>query len=213
MHLKTISRCAKLRNGHIQKFNPERHALSLLTRFQDGMWPTDLLKSLNLISISLRRGIITATSIGQFTLNTTEGETTCSRFLAPNLKDLRVSHSGASFSTGGDEVELSTWDLEASLAATSIDDNPAEPQPPSKKRKKDDPLQAGETWRAKNVSCSVLPLSLAQYSYPISRLIPGTVRQSQPTSPRTHHIPLLRRQWNCATRSGDRDKLWNHSSI
>ena len=175
MHLKTINCCAKLRNGRTQKFNPGRHALSLLTRFQDGMWPTDLLKSLNLIDISLRRGIITATSIGQFTLNTTEGEATSSRFLAPNLKDLRVSHSGASFATGGDEVELSTWDLEASLAAASIDDNAAEPQPPSKKRKKDDPLQAGETWRAKNVSCSTHSFSLARHSYAMSCWILGTL--------------------------------------
>jgi ribosome biogenesis protein NSA1 len=63
------------------------------------------------------------------------------------LCEWRLAPDKSTFSYGGDEVELSVWDLETAFA-------PKQPQPESpssKKRKRASELLPGELWRAKNV--------------------------------------------------------------
>ena len=62
------------------------------------------------------------------------------------LCEWRTAPDGKTFSYGGDEVELSVWDLEAAFA-------PKQPvlQPEgTKKRRRGNDLLPGELWRAKN---------------------------------------------------------------
>jgi ribosome biogenesis protein NSA1 len=63
------------------------------------------------------------------------------------LCEWRLAPDKSTFSYGGDEVELSVWDLEMAFG-------PKQPQPESpssKKRKRASDLLPGELWRAKNV--------------------------------------------------------------
>ncbi len=62
------------------------------------------------------------------------------------LCEWRLAPDCKTFSYGGDEVELSVWDLESAFAPKQPG-----PQPEStKKRKRCDDLLPGELWRAKN---------------------------------------------------------------
>jgi ribosome biogenesis protein NSA1 len=67
------------------------------------------------------------------------------------LCEWRAAPDGKTFSYGGDEVELSVWDLEAAFA-------PKQPAPEdTKKRKRGNDLLPGELWRAKNARRDDLP--------------------------------------------------------
>ncbi|EJD53025.1 hypothetical protein AURDEDRAFT_142097 [Auricularia subglabra TFB-10046 SS5] len=73
--------------------------------------------------------------------------------LSAKLRDLRLSPDTKSFASGGEEVELSVWDLERSFTAED-----APPRSALKKRKQDELLHPAETWRAKNVPYDSLNL-------------------------------------------------------
>jgi ribosome biogenesis protein NSA1 len=70
------------------------------------------------------------------------------------LCEWRLAPDNTTFSYGGDEVELSVWDLETAFAPKQQAPSPPPPQPESsssKKRKRGSELLPGELWRAKNV--------------------------------------------------------------
>ena len=70
------------------------------------------------------------------------------------LCEWRAAPDGKTFSYGGDEVELSVWDLEAAFAPKQ----PApSPEGTTKKRKRGNDLLPGELWRAKNARHNVPP--------------------------------------------------------
>lgn len=64
------------------------------------------------------------------------------------LCEWRTAPDGKTFCYGGDEVELSVWDLES--AFTSKQKQPAPQSEDTKKRKRGNDLLPGEIWRAKN---------------------------------------------------------------
>lgn len=75
------------------------------------------------------------------------------------LKDWKLSPDGRTFAYGGDEVELSLWDVERAFTSP-----PPVPNPDTsdgngvKKRKRTDELLPAELWRAKNVPNDELAL-------------------------------------------------------
>ncbi|TRM55849.1 hypothetical protein BD626DRAFT_415277 [Schizophyllum amplum] len=75
--------------------------------------------------------------------------------LPARLCDWKLSSGGDAFAYGGEEVELSVWNLEQAFAS-----RPPESATPSaaKKRKRNDVLLPGELWRAKNVANDKLGL-------------------------------------------------------
>ncbi|KAH9079632.1 hypothetical protein EDB83DRAFT_2343733 [Lactarius deliciosus] len=94
------------------------------------------------------------------------------------LCEWRPAPDGKGFSYGGDEVELSIWDLEAAFAPKQ----PA-PQPEgTKKRKRGNDLLPGELWRAKNVANDSLSLRQPVHNTCLSylstpqQLVAGTQR-------------------------------------
>ncbi|KAI9446233.1 hypothetical protein H4582DRAFT_2107980 [Lactarius indigo] len=99
-------------------------------------------------------------------------------FLPMRLCEWRLAPDGKTFSYGGDEVELSVWDLEAAFA-------PKQPTPQpegTKKRKRGNDLLPGELWRAKNVANDSLSLRQPVHNTCISylstpqHLVAGTQR-------------------------------------
>lgn len=83
--------------------------------------------------------------------------------LPSRLFDWRLSADGSSFAYGGDEVELSIWDIERTFQPRSIT-NGQEKSGSSKKRKRNDDLFPAELWRARNVG-EVLFQRLAMLTY------------------------------------------------
>jgi ribosome biogenesis protein NSA1 len=79
------------------------------------------------------------------------------------LCDWRLSPDGSSFAYGGNEVELSLWNTELALSASSISANDTLMASSSKKRKRD-ALLPGETWRARNVPNDALSLRVPVYN-------------------------------------------------
>ena len=68
------------------------------------------------------------------------------------LCEWRLAPDKNTFSYGGDEVELSVWDLETAFAPKQQPPQPQPESPSSKKRKRSTAeLLPGELWRAKNV--------------------------------------------------------------
>ncbi len=68
------------------------------------------------------------------------------------LCEWRLAHDKSTFSYGGDEVELSVWDLETAFSPKQQEPPRSQPESPgSKKRKRGSELLPGELWRAKNV--------------------------------------------------------------
>jgi ribosome biogenesis protein NSA1 len=65
--------------------------------------------------------------------------------LPMRLCEWRLAPERKTFAYGGDEVELSVWDLEAAFTTLS-----SHPEASSKKRKRGNDLLPGELWRAKN---------------------------------------------------------------
>lgn len=100
--------------------------------------------------------------------------------LPMRLCEWRPAPDGKMFSYGGDEVELSVWDLEAAFAPKQ---QPA-PQPEGikKKRKRGNDLLPGELWRAKNVANDSLSLRQPVHNTCLSylstpqQLVTGTQR-------------------------------------
>jgi ribosome biogenesis protein NSA1 len=85
-------------------------------------------------------GALRLTSLGE---HDAESQTAV---LPMRLCEWRTAPDGKTFSYGGDEVELSVWDLEAAFA-------PKQPVPQpegTKKRRRGNDLLPGELWRAKN---------------------------------------------------------------
>jgi len=65
------------------------------------------------------------------------------------LFDWKISPDATTFAYGGDEVELSVWNMETAFQVRSDDLNRSAAA--SKKRKRNNELFPGEIWRAKNV--------------------------------------------------------------
>ncbi|KAH9180761.1 hypothetical protein EDB89DRAFT_2122170 [Lactarius sanguifluus] len=98
--------------------------------------------------------------------------------LPMRLCEWRPAPDGKAFSYGGDEVELSIWDLEAAFAPKQ-----RAPQPEgTKKRKRGNDLLPGELWRAKNVANDSLSLRQPVHNTCLSylstpqQLVAGTQR-------------------------------------
>ncbi|KAI0283108.1 hypothetical protein BGY98DRAFT_953075 [Russula aff. rugulosa BPL654] len=94
--------------------------------------------------------------------------------LPMRLCEWRLAPDKSTFSYGGDEVELSVWDLETAFAPKQ--QQPPQPQPES-------PLLPGELWRAKNVANDSLSLRqpvhntcLTYVSTTSQQLLAGTQR-------------------------------------
>ena len=103
------------------------------------------------------------------------------------LCEWRTAPDGKTFSYGGDEVELSVWDLEAAFAPKK---QPPHHQPEdTKKRKRTNDLLPGELWRAKNARPDD-SLSLPTRAHP-PPLAVGRERRSEPAATRTQHEPQL----------------------
>jgi ribosome biogenesis protein NSA1 len=68
--------------------------------------------------------------------------------LPMRLCEWRTAPDGNTFSYGGDEVELSLWDLESAFAPKQKQSPPQSEG--TKKRKRANDLLPGEIWRAKN---------------------------------------------------------------
>ena len=100
-------------------------------------------------SLTFPSGVYSCTSNGALRL-TPFGEHDAesqAAVLPMRLCEWRSAPDGKTFSYGGDEVELSVWDLEAAFAPKQ----PApQPEGHTKKRKRDGGLLPGELWRAKN---------------------------------------------------------------
>ena len=81
------------------------------------------------------------------------------------LCEWRLAPDKSTFSYGGDEVELSVWDLETAFASRQQRPPPQPESPSSKKRKRTSELLPGEMWRAKNVRTvyAVVLISAAPY--------------------------------------------------
>ncbi|KAJ8078726.1 hypothetical protein PM082_013009 [Marasmius tenuissimus] len=105
-----------------------------------------------------KRGTLSCTSNGALRLFPNEdSETQLTTALPTRLCDWRISPSTQKFAYGGDEVDLSVWDLEKSFAAPTkeaISSNSST----SKKRKRNEALFPAESWRAKNVPSDNLGL-------------------------------------------------------
>ena len=70
----------------------------------------------------------------------------CAWHLAPD---------GTTFTYGGDEVELSVWDVEAAFAPKQQPSPPLQSESSRKRKRHSEMLLSGELWRAKNVGIFV----------------------------------------------------------
>ena len=78
------------------------------------------------------------------------------------LCEWRTAPDGKTFCYGGDEVELSVWDLESAFAPKQK--QPAPQSEDTKKRKRGNDLLPGEIWRAKNARRDDVPtLTIGAY--------------------------------------------------
>lgn len=100
--------------------------------------------------------------------------------LPMRLCEWRTAPDGKTFSYGGDEVELSVWDLESAFAPKRP--APADQSKDTKKRKRANDLLPGEIWRAKNVANDALSLrqpvhnTCLSYLSTSQQLVAGTQR-------------------------------------
>ncbi|KAH9996894.1 hypothetical protein BJV77DRAFT_1059276 [Russula vinacea] len=134
-------------------------------------------------------GVYSCTSNGALRLTPlSEPDTEPSRtaILPMRLCEWRLAPDNNTFSYGGDEVELSVWDLETAFAPKQQVPSPPSPQlesSSSKKRKRGSELLPGELWRAKNVANDSLSLRqpvhntcLTYISTTSQQLLAGTQR-------------------------------------
>ncbi|KAH9066430.1 hypothetical protein EDB87DRAFT_1679166 [Lactarius vividus] len=84
--------------------------------------------------------------------------------LPMRLCEWRPAPDGKAFSYGGDEVELSVWDIESAFAPKQ----PAAQPEGTKKRKRGNDLLPGELWRAKNARCNDSPAASDPCSLPLA---------------------------------------------
>ena len=85
------------------------------------------------------------------------------------LCEWRLAPDNTTFSYGGDEVELSVWDLEAAFAPKQQAAPSKLESPGSKKRKRGAELLPGELWRAKNVCiCGRVEFHLTPHMFAFS---------------------------------------------
>ncbi|EAU88584.2 hypothetical protein CC1G_04290 [Coprinopsis cinerea okayama7 len=140
-----------------------------LSRLQDDdtletvcSWTEPKLKANRFVGVALTdRAVFSCTGNGAlrraaYSHLSTEAPVQTTRGLPMRLCDWKLSPNGEHFAYGGEEVALSVWDTEKAFQETS-------PQPESlnassKKRKRNDVLFPGETWRAKNLSNDSLSL-------------------------------------------------------
>jgi hypothetical protein len=111
------------------------------------------------------RGVYSCTSNGALRLtplgSDVDAEPSRTAVLPMRLCSWRLAPDGTTFSYGGDEVELSVWDVEAAFApklqplpATTSTESPQQPENTRKRKRSTEPLLPGELWRAKNVGFS-----------------------------------------------------------
>lgn len=80
-----------------------------------------------------------------------------------------LAPEGKTFAYGGDEVELSVWDLEAAFAPMQqpvVVQTPSQPETSKKRKRGGNDLLPGELWRAKN-ACrigSLVPTALLTHT-------------------------------------------------
>jgi len=118
------------------------------------------------------------------------------------LSEWRLAPDGTTFSYGGDEVELSLWDVESAFSPKRQPQSQPQRQLASpKKRKRGGELLPGELWRAKNVRIHVIPVHKCPSRSRFVRLIVAQVANDslslrQPVhntclaylSPTSHHL-------------------------
>ncbi|THU90702.1 hypothetical protein K435DRAFT_968533 [Dendrothele bispora CBS 962.96] len=145
------------------------------TRLKNGQCFVGLAISNNNVFSCTSNGALRRTRIGE-TSETTEASDTVS--VPTRLLDWKLSPTCKTFAYGGDEVDLSIWNVERSLQ--SPPDKQLEPTSNKRKRSKDT-LFPTEEWRAKNVHNDNLGLrkpiritSLAYLSSSDSHLLTGT---------------------------------------
>ena len=109
----------------------------------------------------------------------------------------RLAPDGTTFAYGGDEVELSVWDVETAFAPKQQPPAPPQSDSSKKRKRRSEMLLPGELWRAKNVCISVwykkcvifwLPARAAarmdRFSNLFDSLRVGRERQPEPTTAR-----------------------------
>jgi len=84
--------------------------------------------------------------------NSNHGQTSATNHasLPSHLFDWRLSADGENFAYGGEEVDLSIWNVERTFQGSPQETSN---NPGSRKRKNDEALLPGEVWKARNVSC------------------------------------------------------------
>jgi hypothetical protein len=108
------------------------------------------------------------------------------------LCEWRLAPDNATFSYGGDEVELSVWDLETAFAPKQQPPQPQPESPGSKKRKRASELLPGELWRAKNVCvCGRIVSADRNRCLTTARLHVGRERLVKPTTTRAQYVSHL----------------------
>ncbi|KAG7092413.1 hypothetical protein E1B28_008770 [Marasmius oreades] len=100
-----------------------------------------------------KQGVFSCTSNGALRLESGErgSETASTARLPTRLCDWRLSPSTQKFAYGGDEVDLSIWDVEKAFTTPVANTQLLSDTSSSKKRKRSDALLPAEIWRAKNV--------------------------------------------------------------
>ncbi|KAI0046124.1 hypothetical protein FA95DRAFT_1494459 [Auriscalpium vulgare] len=107
------------------------------------------------------RGVYSCTSNGALRFTSSGDASTSSSqtaVLPMRLAEWRLSPDEKSFAYGGDEVEVSVWDVDAAFSSPSTPSAPTADEAAAKKRKRSQALLPGETWRAKNISNDALSL-------------------------------------------------------
>ena len=116
-------------------------------------------KDVMLMRTGDHRGVFTCSTSGHFRLTTipdsgTESSTSKAS-LPMRLCDVRLSPDGSTLAYGGDEVDLSVWDVERTLSSTSITSTAEASSSFTEGKKRKTPstneLLPAELWRAKNV--------------------------------------------------------------
>ncbi|KAL9715104.1 hypothetical protein Ac2012v2_001764 [Leucoagaricus gongylophorus] len=122
------------------------------TRFKPGNSYVGLATSKNNIYSCSSNGALQLTAVPTSETTSTHQRTS----LPMRLFDWKLSPDATTFAYGGDEVELSVWNMETAFQVRSDDLNRSAAA--SKKRKRNNELFPGEIWRAKNIANDSLGL-------------------------------------------------------
>lgn len=90
------------------------------------------------------------------TIGTESAPASQTAVLPTRICDWRLSSDETTFAYGGNEVEVSVWDVERDFSSSSTP-TPHDTSEPARKKRKRDELLPGELWRANNVSVPVQP--------------------------------------------------------